>query len=722
MSKSSLGRWRGRVAAGVLACLSWGQALSTQPVECLAASFDSTATGSWSDSSNWAPVGVPGPGDTALLKDNSPAAGGPALTLAGDTTVANLHVGDTSIPGSSGRLDLNGFVLTTTNSLTVGRFGGVGFLDGRSSGGTAKFLTPELSVNSAGNLFILFDGDRAARVNVGSGATVETSSVDNVTVGVFISSQGSLLDLGDDLVLSEDLDIRGTAAMPATVDANGHDITARDVFVGRFGASGEILNRGTITAMRNLEASNSIFTLNPSDSVAVQVAATNNGVLTLDPATAAQRAATVSGGRVNLVATGNVTVGAEIFGQGSLFDLGDDLVLSQDLDIRGSGANVATVDAHGNNITARDVLVGRFGSAGEILNRGTITATRNLEASNSIFTLNPGDSVAVQVAATNNGVLTLDPSTAAQRAATASGGRVNLVATGNVTVGAEIFGQGSLFDLGDDLVLTEDLDIRGSGANVATVDAHGNNITARDVYVGRFGSAGEIINAGAITVDRFAADASHYEFEGGDDQVEVQLKLANGATARVQQQPGETGGLTLNGSALDILDTSVLTIDFDASTTGDYLDYGFRWANAPGEDRVDEIVALINGGQIEVNSPGIVRVFSYNDGYTYVTADHYPADFDEDADVDATDLASWQAGFGISSGAAHADGDADQNHQVNGRDFLIWQIQYGLSANAISPVQAVPEPTSLSLLLAVASLAAAIRGLRRSRHNALASS
>jgi hypothetical protein len=76
------------------------------------------------------------------------------------------------------------------------------------------------------------------------------------------------------------------------------------------------------------------------------------------------------------------------------------------------------------------------------------------------------------------------------------------------------------------------------------------------------------------------------------------------------------------------------------------------------------------------------------------------ADFDEDGDVDAGDLAAWQLGYGITSGAEHYSGDADGDGDVDGRDFLIWQQQFGSSSLLQSAV--VPEPHSLSVLLATA--------------------
>lgn len=74
------------------------------------------------------------------------------------------------------------------------------------------------------------------------------------------------------------------------------------------------------------------------------------------------------------------------------------------------------------------------------------------------------------------------------------------------------------------------------------------------------------------------------------------------------------------------------------------------------------------------------------------------ADFDEDGDVDADDLASWQAGYGMLTGAARADGDADEDGDVDGADFLAWQRGYTTTLSALQAHLAVPEPYTFSML------------------------
>ncbi|MCA9259962.1 MAG: multicopper oxidase domain-containing protein, partial [Planctomycetales bacterium] len=75
------------------------------------------------------------------------------------------------------------------------------------------------------------------------------------------------------------------------------------------------------------------------------------------------------------------------------------------------------------------------------------------------------------------------------------------------------------------------------------------------------------------------------------------------------------------------------------------------------------------------------------------------ADFDDDGDVDADDLAIWQTNFGASGG-----GDANQDGAVDGADFLIWQQELGrasVQAASGDASNSVPEPTTALQLTAL---------------------
>ena len=85
----------------------------------------------------------------------------------------------------------------------------------------------------------------------------------------------------------------------------------------------------------------------------------------------------------------------------------------------------------------------------------------------------------------------------------------------------------------------------------------------------------------------------------------------------------------------------------------------------------------------------------------------FSADFDDDGDVDQTDLAIWRGAFDLNQ-----LGDADGDNDSDGADLLIWQRQFGSAAGAgIGIGTTIPEPGSLLLsVLASAFPALYMRG------------
>jgi hypothetical protein len=96
---------------------------------------------------------------------------------------------------------------------------------------------------------------------------------------------------------------------------------------------------------------------------------------------------------------------------------------------------------------------------------------------------------------------------------------------------------------------------------------------------------------------------------------------------------------------------------------------------------------------------GNLLIAEYNGSILQVTptvTPWLPGDFNLNDQVDATDLAIWESGYGTAAGKTR--GDADGDGLVTGQDFLIWQQQFGsVALSAASAV--VPEPTSVILAL-----------------------
>ena len=80
-----------------------------------------------------------------------------------------------------------------------------------------------------------------------------------------------------------------------------------------------------------------------------------------------------------------------------------------------------------------------------------------------------------------------------------------------------------------------------------------------------------------------------------------------------------------------------------------------------------------------------------------VSTPFFSADFDNDGDVDNTDLAIWQGAYDLNQ-----LGDADGDNDTDGADLLLWQRQFGASPGSAVGAGAestVPEPSSLVALL-----------------------
>jgi len=73
------------------------------------------------------------------------------------------------------------------------------------------------------------------------------------------------------------------------------------------------------------------------------------------------------------------------------------------------------------------------------------------------------------------------------------------------------------------------------------------------------------------------------------------------------------------------------------------------------------------------------------------------ADFNQDGEVDGTDLGIWQLNYGLSPSAAPNQGDADGDGDVDGRDFLVWQSEFSPPPSPL--VGAVPEPCAFTLFV-----------------------
>jgi hypothetical protein len=75
-----------------------------------------------------------------------------------------------------------------------------------------------------------------------------------------------------------------------------------------------------------------------------------------------------------------------------------------------------------------------------------------------------------------------------------------------------------------------------------------------------------------------------------------------------------------------------------------------------------------------------------------------PGDYDDNGIVDAGDYNVWRKSLGQTGTGLPADGN--NNGAIDPGDFTIWRNNYGKTAGTGTSLGAVPEPTSLFLMLA----------------------
>ena len=196
------------------------------------------------------------------------------------------------------------------------------------------------------------------------------------------------------------------------------------------------------------------------------------------------------------------------------------------------------------------------------------------------------------------------------------------------------------------------------------------------------------------------------------DGAVLDLIIENDGTLALGNSPGQTTGLDFQQNAPGIWDLEIGGLglsDFDRmNLTGTALldgtlDLSLIMGFVPTLGDTFSILSA-NGGVTgmftSIMQPGTMPsdlIFDVNYLGTVVQlevvgAPEYTADYDNDGDVDADDLAQWQGDFGGPGSDADGDGDSD------GFDFLAWQQQLGSGVSVLATsTTSVPEPSTLFL-------------------------
>jgi len=294
----------------------------------------------------------------------------------------------------------------------------------------------------------------------------------------------------------------------------------------------------------------------------------------------------------------------------------------------------------------------------------------------------------------------------------------------------------------------------GAVAGLAILDVSANSTLelGGDVLLGTAGlakiSPGPVTFSSAVNLSGpIDIQAGSVEFSSSGSSINAMVRVASGASLQLTSNPawGAASALTGNGTVQGNLtmpgsiapgDSTAGTLLVDGNFTftgssdlvieiGGVLPGQFDLLDIDGSAVLDGTlsVALVNlgGGLFQPqlgNSFGFLdALFSTSGAFdslmlpslssglgwqlssvgttTFLSVvSSFAADFDNDGDVDGADLLQWQSDFGGLGSDANGSGISD------GADFLIWQRQFSGGVLAGASTAAVPEPTSLMLMLA----------------------
>ena len=256
-----------------------------------------------------------------------------------------------------------------------------------------------------------------------------------------------------------------------------------------------------------------------------------------------------------------------------------------------------------------------------LLNRGKLT-TNDLYIGNQAFNLIASDSVSNMYL--TNSTTVFGATNTLNNLTIYSGSTATTTAVGNIKSNIDVQ-SGCILKLGDNLSLTGNLTIRGSGA---TLDMGYHTITANQIFLGWDWDAPiTLLNGGTLTAaNLYIGNGSVAAIHSG--MINNLIDLANSSVLTVSQANGQLTGLTFNGTSqgnLSINDSSVLNLQFGQSRFSHWI---FRWHDANSTSNWgDALTSLIGAGRISIN-PSNGYFLADSLGYTYIYAVAQPADFD----------------------------------------------------------------------------------------------
>ena len=305
-------------------------------------------------------------------------------------------------------------------------------------------------------------------------------------------------------------------------------------------------------------------------------------------------------------------------------------------------------------------------------------------------------------------------------------GTVAISSTATVNARAVAFGAGSSSNIQGKVTSTQPINVAGTIAisPAAQLDASALNMLGNSKLTG----GANLPNTGVVTVGQVVISPGN----SPGTMTMKSLDLGAGTTLEIEVR-NATGDSGIDYDLINVIET--LALDFDpenpvmidlisldqnddagiATYFDEHDDYAWTIASAGSITGFDPAGFSIDVSGFLNDVAGSFSVFqNANDLQLVYTAAPLPGDFDDDGDVDGSDLSAWSTSFGPGDGA-----DADNDGDSDGADFLAWQRNLGSGVasvtTALPEAGAVPEPSTLALI----ALAAISAGLRRPQFRVL---
>jgi MprA protease rhombosortase-interaction domain-containing protein len=295
-------------------------------------------------------------------------------------------------------------------------------------------------------------------------------------------------------------------------------------------------------------------------------------------------------------------------------------------------------------------------------------------------------------------------------------GQINIPSGGNtLTYNGVISGSGKLVKMGDGTLTSSGTHTHAGGTDI----------------FGRFNVNGGLSGAGAVNVKTAGALGTNGTLAGtgtvaGAVTVESGAHIAPGSSGIGTL--ALSGGLTLNTG-------SILDFELGAPGTSDLINLGASALSVGGIGTV----ALTNAGGMgagtytlidygTVGGAGLAAFLGQTPtgpaGFTYSLVDTgslinlnvaavatNDADFNNDGTIDAADWVAWRKFNPMASGATQTTGDANGDGDNDAADEALWTTTFGQASPGAGGGGAVPEPSTVAMLMiGLAAFAARRRG------------